>query len=80
MPPNKLLIFGKPTAGTPLMLAAPLAGIDLPLKILIWQDRDGKVWVSYNDPEYIAKRHGLTAELASNIAGVAGLAAAAAGV
>ena len=51
MPPTKLLIFGSPKAGTPVMLAAPSIAIDLPLKILVWQDRDGKAWVSYNSPQ-----------------------------
>src|ERR1700678_258584 len=58
MPPTKLLIFGNPKAGTPLMLAAPSIAIDLPLKILVWEDSGGKVWVSYNDPEYLKERHG----------------------
>src|SRR2546429_9547083 len=58
MPPTKLLIFGSPKAGTPLMLAAPSVAIDLPLKILVWQDGEGKVWLSYNSPEYLRERHG----------------------
>ena len=53
MRPTKLLIFGSPEAGTPLMLAAPSVAIDLPLKILVWQDDQGKVWVSFNSPEYL---------------------------
>src|SRR5215471_1357945 len=53
MRPTKLLIFGSPRAGTPLMLAAPRVAIDLPLKILVWEDGNGKVWVSYNSPEYL---------------------------
>src|ERR1700756_1154338 len=57
MPPTKLLIFGNPRAGTPLMLAAPSSAIDLPLKILVWQDKAGKVWVSYNTPAYLQARH-----------------------
>src|SRR6266851_5329988 len=56
MRPTKLLIFGSPKGGTPVMLAAPSSAIDLPLKILIWEDSQGKVWVSYNSPEYLAKR------------------------
>jgi len=68
MRPTKLLIFGNPRAGTPLMIAAPTAAIDLPLKILIWEDVDGKVWLSYNDPAYLASRHGIPAELSQNIA------------
>ena len=59
MPPTKLLIFGSPKAGTPLMLAAPSAAIDLPLKILVAEDAQGKVWISYNSPEYLKERHGL---------------------
>jgi uncharacterized protein (DUF302 family) len=78
MPPTKLLIFGSPKAGTPLMLAAPSLAIDLPLKILVWQDREGKAWVSYNTPEYLRERHGFPAELVPNIAGVSALASAAA--
>lgn len=68
MPPTKLLIFGSPKAGTPLMLASPSVAIDLPLKILIWEDSGGKVWVSYNSATYLEKRHGLPSELAQNIA------------
>ena len=78
MPPAKLLIFGSPKAGTPLMLAAPRSAIDLPLKILVWEDNQGKVWVSYNSPEYLKDRHGLPQELLSNIAVVETLAAKAA--
>ncbi len=59
MPPTKLLIFGNPKGGTPLMLAAPSAAIDLPLKILVAEDSQGKVWISYNSPEYLKERHGL---------------------
>lgn len=75
MPPTKLLIFGNPKGGTPLMLAAPSSAIDLPLKILIWQDAQGKVWVSYNSPEYLQQRHGFPADLLPNIAVVETLAA-----
>jgi uncharacterized protein (DUF302 family) len=74
MPPTKLLIFGNPKAGTPLMLAAPSIAIDLPLKILVWQDTQGKVWVSYNSPEYLKERHGVPPELLANIAVVETLA------
>jgi uncharacterized protein (DUF302 family) len=56
--PTELLIFGNPQGGTPLMECAQTAGIDLPLKALVWQDEAGKVMLSYNDPEYLAKRHG----------------------
>jgi uncharacterized protein (DUF302 family) len=75
MPPTKLLIFGNPKGGTPLMQAAPSVAIDLPLKILVWQDAEGKVWLSYNAPEYLRDRHGLPQELLQNIAVVATLAA-----
>jgi uncharacterized protein (DUF302 family) len=74
MPPTKLLIFGNPKGGTPLMLAAPSIAIDLPLKILVWQDTQGKVWLSYNSPEYLAERHGLPQDLVKNIAVVGALA------
>src|SRR5215471_7045567 len=73
MPPTKLLIFGSPKAGTPLMLAAPSIAIDLPLKILVWQDGQGKVWLSYNSPEYLKERHDLPENLVQNIAVVATL-------
>ncbi|MBZ5642110.1 MAG: DUF302 domain-containing protein [Acidobacteriia bacterium] len=79
MPATKLVIFGSPKAGTPLMLAAPSVAIDLPLKILIAEDGQGNVSVSYNVPEYLLDRHGLPRSLLENIAGVvAALAAGAA--
>jgi uncharacterized protein (DUF302 family) len=78
MPPTQLLIFGSPKAGTPLMLAAPSIAIDLPLKILVWEDSRGKVWVSYNAPEYLKERHGLPPGLLQNIAVVEALATKAA--
>jgi len=78
MPPTKLLIFGSPKAGTPLMLAAPSIAIDLPLKILVWQDAQGKVWLSYNSPEYLMKRHGLSQDLVPVLAAVKNLATTAA--
>ena len=68
MPPTKLLIFGNPKTGTPLMLVAPSTAIDLPLKILVWEDAQGKVWLSYNSPDYLQKRHGLPQDLLLNIA------------
>jgi uncharacterized protein (DUF302 family) len=74
MPPTKLVIFGSPKAGTPLMLASPSTAIDLPLKILVAQDAQGKVWVSYNSPDYLAARHGLPKDLLPNIAVVGALA------
>ena len=75
MRPTKLLIFGSPKAGTPLMLAKPSIAIDLPLKILVWEDRQGKVWVSYNSSDYLKERHDLPQELLQNIAVVETLAA-----
>jgi uncharacterized protein (DUF302 family) len=78
MPPTKLIIFGSPKAGTPLMQAAPSTAIDLPLKILVWEDSQGKVWVSYNNPAYLQKRHGFPQTLLQNIEVVETLAAAAA--
>ena len=75
MPPTRVLIFGNPKAGTPLMLAAPSIAIDLPLKILIWEDARNKVWISYNSPEYLQTRHGVPQELMQNIAVVETLAA-----
>jgi uncharacterized protein (DUF302 family) len=78
MRPTKLLIFGNPRAGTPLMQASPSIAIDLPLKILIWEDAAGKVWVSYNSPSCLRERHHLPEELERNIAVVETLAADAA--
>jgi uncharacterized protein (DUF302 family) len=75
MPPTKLLIFGSPKSGTPLMLAVPSIAIDLPLKILVWEDGQGKVWVSYNSPAYLMERHGVPRELQQNISAVETLAA-----
>jgi uncharacterized protein (DUF302 family) len=75
MRPTKLFIFGNPKGGTPLMLAAPSIAIDVPLKILVWEDDQGKVLVSYNSPEYLAERHGLPQNLVQNIAFVETLAA-----
>ena len=74
MHPTKLLIFGSPKAGTPLMVAAPSTALDLPLKILVWQDAEGQVWISYNSPQYLKERHGLPPELVANIAVVEALA------
>jgi uncharacterized protein (DUF302 family) len=70
MPPTKLLIFGNPRAGTPLMLAAPTTAIDLPLKILIAEDTAGRVSVSFTDPAWLQIRHGFPAEFIENIAAV----------
>ena len=78
MPPTKLLIFGSPKAGTPVMLAAPSIAIDLPLKILVSEDAEGKVWLSYNSAEYLQQRHGIPSDLLKNIAVVEALVAKAA--
>ena len=78
MRPTKVVIFGSPKAGTPVMLAAPSVAIDLPLKILIREDNHGKVWVSYNSPEYLQERHDVPKELLQNIAAAETLAAKAA--
>lgn len=78
MRPTKLLIFGNPKAGTPLMIASPSIAIDLPMKVLVWEDADGKVQVSYNTAAYLQSRHGLSPELARNIAVVETLATKAA--
>ena len=77
MPPTKLLIFGNPKAGTLLMLASPSVAIDLPLKILVWEDGQGRVWLSYNSPAYLQERHGVPAALLLNIAVMETLARAA---
>ncbi len=74
MRPTKLLIFGNPKAGTPVMLAAPSSAIDLPLKILIWEDAQGKVWVTYNSPIYLQERHNLPPELVQNVGAIETLA------
>lgn len=70
MPAEQMLIFGNPKAGTPLMLAVPAAGLDLPLKMLAWEAADGTVWAAYNDPQYLVQRYGLAAALATNLAAV----------
>ena len=74
MRPTRLVIFGSPKAGTPLMLAAPSIAIDLPLKLLVAEDEAGKVWISYNTAEYLRDRHQLPPELVQNIAVMAALA------
>ena len=73
MRPTQLLIFGNPKAGTPLMIASPSIAIDLPLKALAWQDATGRVWLSYNTPEYLKERHGLPENLVKNISAIGGL-------
>jgi uncharacterized protein (DUF302 family) len=74
MPNTKLLIFGNPKAGTPLMLASPSVALDFPLKILVAEDTAGKVWVSYNAADYLQKRHNLPTNLLPNIAVIEALA------
>lgn len=85
--PTEVLIFGNPRAGTPLMQAAQTMGIDLPLKALVWRDEGGRTWLSYNDPRWLAGRHGATvgtekllAAMASGLAAVAGEATGSQGV
>jgi uncharacterized protein (DUF302 family) len=78
MRPTKLLIFGSPKAGTPLMIASPSLAIDLPLKILVWEDAARKTWVSYNGAQYLQTRHSLSEDLLQSIAVVEALAAKAA--
>jgi uncharacterized protein (DUF302 family) len=73
MPPTQLLIFGNPKGGTGVMLAAPLSAIDLPLKALAWQGSDGKVSLSYNDPNYIKRRFGLSDDAIKPLAGISAL-------
>jgi uncharacterized protein (DUF302 family) len=70
LPPTELLIFGNPISGTPLMIAAPTIAIDLPLKALVWQDDHGRVWLTYNNPQYLQERHGIPDQLLKNIAGI----------
>ncbi|SAK43533.1 camphor resistance protein CrcB [Caballeronia pedi] len=78
MRPSQLLVFGNPQAGTPLMQAVPSVALDLPLKVLSWEDADGRAWLSYNAPDYLRARHGLDADLMKPLSGVAALAEAAA--
>ena len=73
MHPTQLLIFGSPKAGTPVMLAAPTVAIDLPLKALVWEDGEGKVWISTNSAEYLQQRHGIPPDLVKNLAGASAL-------
>jgi len=70
MQPAQLLIFGNPKVGTPLMIASPSIAIDLPLKALAWEDSNGRVWLSYNKPEYLQQRHRLPDDLVKNISGI----------
>ncbi len=69
MRPTKVLIFGSPKGGTPLMVAAPSLAIDLPMKALVAEDENGKVWLTYNAPEYLKARHGVPEDLIKNLAG-----------
>ncbi|MFC4528667.1 DUF302 domain-containing protein [Dyella halodurans] len=71
--PEQMLIFGNPKAGTPLMQAEPVVGLDLPLKALVWEDEHGTTWIGYNTPNYITQRHGLPAAIGGNLAGAIGL-------
>lgn len=73
MPPTQLLLFGNPKAGTPVMVAEPTIALDLPLKVLAWEATDGKVWLSYNDTNYLKQRFGLADDLVKNIAVVPSL-------
>jgi uncharacterized protein (DUF302 family) len=73
MPPMQMLIFGNPKAGTPLLVAAPRVGLDLPLKALAWEDAAGSVWLSCNEPEYLQARHAFPQALVANIAGIRAL-------
>ncbi|HTC39053.1 MAG TPA: DUF302 domain-containing protein [Steroidobacteraceae bacterium] len=70
MQPTQLLILGSPAAGTPLMVAAPGTALDLPLKVLAWQDEANRCWVSFNTPEYLQRRHGFPVALTANVAGL----------
>jgi len=70
---TKVVLFGSPKAGTPLMIAAPSLAIDLPLKALVAEDDTRKVWVTYNSPEYLQQRHGFPADLIKNLAGAGAL-------
>lgn len=79
MRPTQLLIFGNPKSGTPVMIASPSLALDLPLKALASEDAQGRVWLSYNAPEYLKERHGLRDELLKNISGIGALVENAAG-
>ena len=79
MPPTKLLVFGSPKAGTPLMLATPRLALDLPLKALVWQDADGRVWISTNSATFLQERHSVPPAHLAVLAAVDSLAIAAAG-
>lgn len=70
LPPTEVLIFGNPRAGTPLMQAVRTMGIDLPLKALVWQDEEGRTWLGYNDPSWLAQRHGMKTGTTGALAGM----------
>ncbi len=74
MQPTELLIFGNPKSGTPVMIASPTTALDLPLKALVWEDVEGKVWLSYNSPEYLQQRHSIPDDLLKKISGVRAIA------
>jgi uncharacterized protein (DUF302 family) len=73
LPPTQLLIFGNPNTGTAMMNASPTIGIDLPLKALAWEDRNGQVWLSFNSPDYLQRRHDLKEEFLKNLTAVGAL-------
>jgi len=73
MQDEQVLIFGNPRGGTPLMVARPLVGLDLPLRVLVWRDPDGGVWASYQETAFIGKRYGLPEGLEKNVSGLPGL-------
>ncbi len=73
MPATELLIFGNPLSGTPLMVASPTVAIDLPLKVLVWQDANKKIWLTYNSPRYLQDRHDIPEHLLRNIEGIASI-------
>ncbi len=75
MLPTTLLLFGNPLLGTPVMMASPMAAIDLPLKVLVWQDVEGRVWISYNSPLYLQERHGIPQGFMNNIGGITSICA-----
>ena len=70
---EQLIVFGNPRSGTPLMVARPLVGLELPLRVLVWRDAEGRVWVSYNESAFIARRFALPEGMEKNIAGVPAL-------
>jgi uncharacterized protein (DUF302 family) len=78
MPSSELLLFGNPEAGTPVMIAAPSIAIDLPLKLLVWENANGKVRISYNNPDYLQAQHDLPPDLVQNLAVAGALAKTAA--